>query len=374
MDFKINYYSYDLGLNAFKNKAYLEAIKFMNKSMNENHLIDFFLAYEVRAHSYFNLKEYYLALKDFNFLIGAINDFDKEYMEQLYFYRSQVYFFLKKNNEAIYDLKSCIEINPNNIEASKLISYIKNLEKKMNQILLNKLKKIGDLCYEINTNIPFTGVTIWHYDNGQLKLKTNWKDGKQDGLHNVFHENGQLKEAVFFEKGKQNGLAKLYFENGQLNSMVNFSNGIENGLAKFYYENGQLETEINWNNGKQESYKTYFENGQLKEESLFVNGVKNGVEKVFFNNGQLKGFFNYKNDLKEGLSNIYFENGQLKSESNWIKGKKEGESIWYFENGQLQSLFNFSNGLEHGLFKLYHENGKLKYEGFYKDGKKIPDQ
>lgn len=350
MDFKINYYSYNLGLNAFKNKDYLEAIKFMNKSMNENHLIDFFLAYEVRAHSYFNLKEYYLALKDFNFLIGAINDFDKEYMEQLYFYRSQVYFFLKKNNEAIYDLKSCIKINPNNIEASKLISYIKNLEKKMNQILLNKLKKIGDLCYEINTNIPFTGVTIWHYDNGQLKLKTNWKDGKQDGLHNVFHENGQLKEAVFFEKGKQNGLAKLYFENGQ------------------------LKTEINWNNGKQESYKTYFENGQLKEESLFVNGVKNGVGKVFFNNGQLKGFFNYKNDLKEGLSNIYFENGQLKSESNWIKGKKEGESKWYFENGQLQSLFNFSNGLEHGLFKLYHENGKLKYEGFYKDGKKIPDQ
>ena len=39
---------------------------------------------------------------------------------------------------------------------------------------------------------PFTGEIFENYENGQLQYKSNFKDGKQDGLSESYDENGQL--------------------------------------------------------------------------------------------------------------------------------------------------------------------------------------
>ena len=36
------------------------------------------------------------------------------------------------------------------------------------------------------------GLVEEFYDNGQLRFKENWKDGKKHGLSEEYHENGQL--------------------------------------------------------------------------------------------------------------------------------------------------------------------------------------
>ena len=35
------------------------------------------------------------------------------------------------------------------------------------------------------------GVVETHYDNGKLESRANYKNGKLDGLREVWHENGQ---------------------------------------------------------------------------------------------------------------------------------------------------------------------------------------
>ena len=69
---------------------------------------------------------------------------------------------------------------------------------------------------------PFTGVTESYFENGQLRIRGNWKAGLQDGL------------------------AEFYFENGQLRTRGNWKAGLRDGLEEHYYENGQLESSINY--------------------------------------------------------------------------------------------------------------------------------
>ena len=49
---------------------------------------------------------------------------------------------------------------------------------------------------------PFTGEIFENYENGQLKGKVNFIDGKrEDGLYEEYHENGQLKEKGNYKDG-----------------------------------------------------------------------------------------------------------------------------------------------------------------------------
>ncbi len=45
-------------------------------------------------------------------------------------------------------------------------------------------------------------------DNGQLKGKTNYKDGERDGLFENYHENGQLSFKRNYKDGKEHGLSE----------------------------------------------------------------------------------------------------------------------------------------------------------------------
>ena len=40
-----------------------------------------------------------------------------------------------------------------------------------------------------------------YYENGQLYIRSNNKDGKEDGLYEEYHENGQLKEKGNYKDG-----------------------------------------------------------------------------------------------------------------------------------------------------------------------------
>ena len=51
------------------------------------------------------------------------------------------------------------------------------------------------IVYEVNSTTPFTGSEVSYHENGQLELRGNYKNGKQDGLEEWFDENGLLAHA-----------------------------------------------------------------------------------------------------------------------------------------------------------------------------------
>ena len=75
-----------------------------------------------------------------------------------------------------------------------------------------------------------------YYENGQLKLEVNYKDGKEEGLWKGYYDNSQLRMEGNYKDGKQEGLWKGYYDNGQLRSEGNYKDGkldgVLNGIIK----------------------------------------------------------------------------------------------------------------------------------------------
>ena len=46
------------------------------------------------------------------------------------------------------------------------------------------------------------GVVEKYFDNGQLKLRANYKDGKLNGLVETWYSNGQLELRATYKNGK----------------------------------------------------------------------------------------------------------------------------------------------------------------------------
>jgi antitoxin component YwqK of YwqJK toxin-antitoxin module len=54
------------------------------------------------------------------------------------------------------------------------------------------------ITYDQNTNEPVTGIVEEFYDDGQLKSRGTYIDGRKDGLWEWFYENGQLEHRTTF--------------------------------------------------------------------------------------------------------------------------------------------------------------------------------
>ena len=104
----------------------------------------------------------------------------------------------------------------------------------------DQLVERGNVVYEVNSQTPFTGSSVSSFYNGQLREKTNYKNGKENGLYESYHENGQLKLKGNFKNGEVDGLIERYFENGQLGSRQNYTDGEKDGLQQIYKRNGKL--------------------------------------------------------------------------------------------------------------------------------------
>ena len=124
-----------------------------------------------------------------------------------------------------------------------------------------------EIYYEKFSNKPFTGKTtgrikgkiidgkregeiLYFYDNGLLKIKTNYKYGKVEGKWLEYYESGQLHYEGNYIDGELNGEYLTYYENGQLEYKNYFIDTIPVGKQFNYYKNGKLKETKIWKDGK----------------------------------------------------------------------------------------------------------------------------
>ena len=107
------------------------------------------------------------------------------------------------------------------------------------EIPSDQLVERQGITYEVNSQTPFTGGFVNYHENGQLKGKGNYKDGKLNGLWEVFSENGQIQERKNFRLGLEDGLYENFWNNGQLWTRGMSKQGKEDGLWEVFNENGQ---------------------------------------------------------------------------------------------------------------------------------------
>ena len=129
-------------------------------------------------------------------------------------------------------------------------SCTKSIDGKKEKEYIEKRK--GIIYYK---DEPFTGEMFENYENGQLRIKVNYIDGKlEDGLIKKYHRNGQLREMTNIKDGKLDGIYARYYFNGQLREKFkgkgNIKGGFQDGTMEKYDENGLLKDMYKYKDGK----------------------------------------------------------------------------------------------------------------------------
>lgn len=98
----------------------------------------------------------------------------------------------------------------------------------------------GGLWYEKDSELPFTGVVVEYWSNGQQRGESKIRDGKVQGKVTSWFENGQKKATAVFEDGKLNGKWTEWYENGQKKQERTFRDDLEvPDSLKYWNEDGK---------------------------------------------------------------------------------------------------------------------------------------
>ena len=132
----------------------------------------------------------------------------------------------------------------------------------------------------------------YYYENGRLKERKNYKDGKWHGPWEVLQKWSNKMEKNF-KDGIPHGLREgYYYENGNLESKsyIYKNDGTTKdytGNGKYYYENGQLLQKNNYKRWKETNMEGYYKDGQLKWQHKYKQGKKYGLDEGYYGNGQV---------------------------------------------------------------------------------------
>ena len=240
------------------------------------------------------------------------------------------------------------------------------------EIPSDQLVKRQGLFYEINTTTPFTGRTVSYHQNGQLRSKANYKNGKYDDLREIYFENGQLKSKENYKNGKYDGFWESYHENGELEFKGNYKDGKKDGLWELHFHVNFWDYHMKVYYHSLPRYPGGAEN--CEDDRLFCpfytrqtykDGKKDGLIEYYRLNGQLLAKGNHNDKGLDGPNEFYYDDGQLEYRINYKDGKKDGLWEEYYKNGQLKSRKNYIDNQEDGLRESYFENGQLREKRYY---------
>ena len=113
-----------------------------------------------------------------------------------------------------------------------------------------------------------------YYLEDRLVLTENFKDGKKDGISNVYSKRGVILEEIPYKEDKITGIRKHFLEDGKLYSEISFKDGLEDGTYKLFEGNEKPVVEGHYVAGKKDGdWNFYDEDGKIAETLRYHHGM-----------------------------------------------------------------------------------------------------
>jgi len=199
--------------------------------------------------------------------------------------------------------------------------------------------------------------------------KVEWKE--------TFYDDGTLKKKVPYVNGKRHGTAEVYRGDGALAEEMPFVEDKAHGTAKFYDVKGALTMEIVYTNGKSE--RPAVDTMGIKELGRMVEGFASTIldqnsDAAIALQDSIKKSKQMDEDMEEedqdsketirldGWERVYRDDGTLKKETPYVNGKIHGTARTYWKNGMIKQEWSFIHDMFHGTMKHYCKDGTLYNE------------
>jgi antitoxin component YwqK of YwqJK toxin-antitoxin module len=130
-----------------------------------------------------------------------------------------------------------------------------------------------------NDSIPFSGFTFSLYDDGQLKARKSYLDGRLEGVSETYFPSGLVQTIRSYHGGEKHGLHKGFFENGQSEFLYDIENGFNQGTHFTWYSNGDTASIHNYKDGHELGVqKMWRQDGKMKANYVVrENGRRYGL-------------------------------------------------------------------------------------------------
>jgi len=129
--------------------------------------------------------------------------------------------------------------------------------------------------YTVDENGVKQGSFEFCFYDGSGYGKGTYKDGKKDGVCEVYHENGQLAYSYTYEDGAKEGEARSYYPNGQLKDIYIYKGGNLVDTIESYYEDGTQKKKT-FPSIEGSMVEEYHENGRVSKRCYYRDGKPDG--------------------------------------------------------------------------------------------------
>jgi antitoxin component YwqK of YwqJK toxin-antitoxin module len=103
------------------------------------------------------------------------------------------------------------------------------------------------------------------YEDGKVKTKANYRNGKLDGERVSYYPSGVTKKREHFKNDKRDGECKLFYTSGNKQVHGNYRNDKRHGITKKYYNDGRLYQELIFKHGYIINAFEYSDSGARKK-------------------------------------------------------------------------------------------------------------
>jgi len=111
---------------------------------------------------------------------------------------------------------------------------------------------------------------ITYHENGNVEKKYKLKNGKKEGLCEVYYASGKLKGNLYFQNDLQTGKTEYYYPSGKLREIQYFEKGKRIDWDTTYHENGAFQLISKYENGKLQGDQFRYDTlNQLTDHAVF---------------------------------------------------------------------------------------------------------
>ncbi|RKG58921.1 hypothetical protein D7X30_15230 [Corallococcus sp. AB011P] len=212
---------------------------------------------------------------------------------------------------------------------------------------------------------------VFFHPNGQKRAVIPLKNGRREGVTELFDKEGQRTATNAYSAGVLDGVSTRYAAGKALTSTT-WAQGQREGDETEFFNDGGKKQVVTWKNRQQVKRVEYFQNGERKHE-LVVTGDR-AVESYFEDDGSLrerrnllKGDFHNGFD-SDGVAEAFFPDGGTERREHYVKGKAEGRRQVWAENGTLVEDSQWTKDRVTTRKRWNPDGGLVEDEAFYEDG------
>lgn len=209
------------------------------------------------------------------------------------------------------------------------------------------IKQLGDNKFVVqdffvdSNNKQSDPVTI----TNKYELKQYGELRSAEGPYVTWYDNGQKQYALsYLEQGVLDGGIQGWYQNGQLRLKGLYKQGKKTGSWVEWYENGKTKSKTHYANDKLvDSYEQWHDNGQLSVQGHYAKGLLEGLWLSWNSAGQKLSEGSYKANKRIG-SWVYYVEGKKWAEGNYKKGLQDGIWIYWNSDGSKDKEIFYQQG------------------------------